>query len=125
MTKKRTVEVSDDKRLKDLQEEFNRQFPFLQLIFYATSHQFGEPSPVKDLLDNNLFVKDVRDKHNNGHISIDGDMKVGTFEQLLYQSFGLNVQVFRKSYDKWLQTWATDMWTLNEQNRRGKFLGSK
>ncbi len=125
MKNSKTLEVSDDKRLKELQEEFNRQFPFLHLAFYAKSHEEGQASSDKDLLDANLLVKDVRSLHKNGHITIDGNMKVGTFEQLFYQLFGLSVQVYRKSYGKWLQTWATDMWTLNEQNQRGRLLGSK
>jgi hypothetical protein len=52
-------------------------------------------------------------------------MKVGAFEQLFHESFGLNVQVFRKSYGKWLQTWATDVWSLKEQNQRGQILGHR
>ena len=122
---KTLVEISDDKKLKDLQEEFNRQFPFLQLEFFANPHEDGKPSSKKDILKNDLLVGEVRDVHNSGHFTIDGDMKVGAFEQLFYQMFGLNVQIFRKSYGKWLQTWATDIWTLNEQNRRGQILGNK
>ena len=49
-------------------------------------------------------------------------MKVGTFEQIMFDMFGLNVQVFRKSYNEWLQTWSTDMWSLEEQNRRGRIM---
>ena len=123
--KKILVEISDKKKLKDLQEEFNRQFPFLQLEFFAKPHQPGKPSFEKDILKNDLLVGEVREVHNNGHFTVDGNMKVSDFEQFLYQSFGLNVQVFRKSYGKWLQTWATDIWSLNEQNRRGKILGNR
>lgn len=118
------VEISDKKKLKDLQEEFNRQFPFLQLEFYSKPHIDGQPSSDNSLLNNELLVGEVREMHNNGHFSIDGNMKVGAFEQLFRQLFGLNVQVFRKSYGKWLQTWATDVWSLNEQNRRGQILGN-
>ena len=119
------VEISDKKRLIDLQEEFNRQFPFLQLEFYSKPHAEGQASSENDLLKNDLLVGDVREMHNSGHFNIDGNMKVGDFENLFYQLFGLNVQVFRKSYGKWLQTWATDIWSLNEQNRRGQILGNR
>lgn len=118
------VEISDKKKLKDLQEEFNRQFPFLQLEFYSKPHVDGQSSSDNCLLNNELLVGEVREMHNNGHFNIDGNMKVGAFEQLFRQLFGLNVQVFRKSYGKWLQTWATDVWSLNEQNRRGQILGN-
>ena len=119
------VEISDNKKLKDLQDEFSRQFPFLKLEFFAEPHKDGKPSLKKDHLSSNLLVGEVRKVHKNGHFNIDGDMKVGVFEQLFSQLFGLNVQVFRKSYGKWLQTWATDVWSLNEQNHRGQILGSR
>lgn len=121
---KTLLEILDKKKLKDLQEEFNHEFPFLHLKFYASPHKQNEPSQEEDLLENNLLVGEVRNNHSNGHFYIDGDMKVGAFEQLFHDLFGLNVQVFRKSYGKWLQTWATDVWSLNEQNRRGKILGN-
>ncbi len=119
------MEISDKKRLKDLQKEFNKQFPFLQLEFYARPHVEGKSSSENDLLKNDLLVGEVRNIHNSGMVEIDGNMKVGAFEQLLRQMYGLNVQVFRKSYGKWLQTWATDIWSLNEQNQRGQILGSR
>jgi hypothetical protein len=125
MKKKILVEISDTKKLKDLQKEFNRQFPFLQLEFYAKSHEDGQRSSEKVLLKNDLLVGAVRAEHNNGQFVIDGNMKVGDFEQRFQELFGLNVQVYRKSYGKWLQTWATDVWSLNEQNRRGQILGNR
>jgi len=125
MKKSTHVEISDNKKLKDLQSDFNRQFPFLHLEFYSKPHEDGKPSSESDLLQNDLLVGDVRDVHNNGHFAIDGNMKVGAFEQLFRDLFGLNVQVFRKSYGKWLQTWATDIWSLNEQNWRGEILGNR
>lgn len=119
------MEITDKKQLKDLQEEFNRQFPYLHLEFYRSSHKPGEPSNEKDTLTTDQLVGDIREVHNSGNFKIDGNMKVGDFEQLLRKLFGLNAQVKRKSYGKWLQTWATDVWSLNEQNRRGQILGNR
>ena len=47
------------------------------------------------------------------------DMKVSDFEKMFHDKFGLNVQVFRKSGNLWMQTTSTDHWTLAEQNRKG------
>ena len=33
--------------------------------------------------------------------------------------FNLNIQIFRKSKDLWLQTSATDDWSLEKQNSKG------
>lgn len=60
-----------------------------------------------------------------GKITMNGEISVGVFEKMLEDRFGLFIQVYRKSYGTWLQTWATDMWTLDEQNNRGKILGEK
>ncbi|MBK6949217.1 MAG: hypothetical protein IPH16_15200 [Haliscomenobacter sp.] len=46
-------------------------------------------------------------------------MTVREFEQAFYDTYGLNVQVFRRSGNIWIQTTATDSWTLAEQNRKG------
>ena len=36
------------------------------------------------------------------------------------EKYSLNIQVFRKSADIWLQTSATDHWTLEKQNGKGQ-----
>jgi hypothetical protein len=46
-------------------------------------------------------------------------MTVAELERLFVENFGLNAQVFRRSGTLWLQTSATDNWTLAEQNRKG------
>ncbi len=38
------------------------------------------------------------------------------FEKMMLDKFMLNVQVSRKSADIWLQTSATDHWSLEKQN---------
>jgi hypothetical protein len=50
-------------------------------------------------------------------MSADGHFKTSTFEQTLKEKFGINVQVFRKAGELWLQTTITDHWTLAEQER--------
>ncbi len=50
-------------------------------------------------------------------MSLDKTMSIGDFEQLFKEKFDLNVQVYRISHSKWLQTWVTDVWTLEEQNK--------
>ena len=44
-------------------------------------------------------------------------MKVAELENDFSGQFGLQVQVFRKSGEVWLQTTKTDNWTLIEQNQ--------
>ena len=111
--------ITDSKKLKDIQKEFNDKFSFLKLEFYKHHHEEGEASPNKELLDPEQTIGEVRRTHTEGDLSIDGHNKVSTLENNFYEKYGLNVQVFRKSGDLWLQTTATDEWTLAHQNEKG------
>ncbi len=119
------MKIANDRRLKDLQDDFQKAFPYLKIEFYKSSHQYGEETSKEDALDSNLLVQDARTMDNYGLMTLDGNQKTIEFEKLLAQIYGLNVQVFRKSYGKWLQTWATDNWTLKEQNDRSAKMGDK
>ncbi len=119
------MKISKNRRLKDLQNEFSSFFPFLRIEFYRNPHLEGMSSDKNEVLDPELKVGEVCDLYTFGFMPLNGYQKVGNFEQLFAKTFGLNVQVFRKSYGKWLQTWATDIWTLEEQNDRGRIMGNK
>ena len=117
------MQIYNTRQLIELQEEFKNTFPFLKIEFFSLPHENGEGSDEKNLLDNQLTIGEVRKKNIAGFLSLNGDMPVGVFEKLFESSFELNVQVYRKSHGKWLQTWASDVWTLGEQNNRSKILG--
>lgn len=112
--------ISDKIKLQTVREEFAKQFPFLKLEFYSGSHDANEGSMEADLLDAEKTIGEVRTIHNKGEIEMKENMKVGDLEKDFFEKYGLNVQVFRKSKDLWLQTTKTDHWTLAEQNQRGK-----
>lgn len=111
--------ITDEKRLVDIQREFSQKFPYLKLEFYTQPHAAGAGSSNKVQLPALSKIGDVRKVHNAGDLSINGHFKVKNLEQLFYQQYGLNVQVFRRSGDIWLQTTSTDEWTLTEQNQKG------
>ena len=41
------IVVDKNKKLKTIQEEFHKSFPFLKLEFYSNSHKLGEGSNKK------------------------------------------------------------------------------
>ena len=113
------MKITNEKRLIEVQEEFQRNFPFLKIEFYASHHQMGEGSRAEETLDPQLAIGAVRTKHKEGDLQIDGSLEVKQLEQLFYDDYGLNVQVFRQSGHLWMQTSASDHWTLEKQNRKG------
>lgn len=107
--------ITEDKTIGQIKKEFSEKFPVLKLEFYNKSHKKGEGSSFKDTLDETATISQIRTVHNEGDISIRKDQKVSTLEQNFLKSYGLNVQVFYQKGDIWLQTSASDHWTLAKQ----------
>jgi hypothetical protein len=111
--------IADYKTIKAIQKEFHEKFPGLKIEFYAGHHKEGEGSPETEKIDPNALLKDLRTIESATDFTIDPDSSVAEFEQQFYRQFGLNVQVFRKSGNLWMQTTSTDQWSLSRQNRKG------
>lgn len=115
-----TLNISDDKKLRDIKDAFNAKFPHLKIEFFSEEHNEGEATAYKAMYDDELLLKDIRKNHNSGELSIDGHQKTCTFEQNFHDHFGVNVQVFRRTGNIWLQTTKTDDWTLSQQESKGQ-----
>lgn len=113
------ITVNKNKQLKTIQEEFQKCFPFLKLEFYSNSHRSGEGSVKKNILNANLTVGETPKFNKDSTIHIKKSMKVSELEKAFFEIFGLNIQVFRKSNNLWLQTTITDNWSLEKQNQNG------
>ncbi|NBC24024.1 MAG: hypothetical protein GVX78_00220 [Bacteroidetes bacterium] len=114
------MKIHEDMRIIDLQSEFNSKFQHLKLEFYNEPHKEGEGSTSGLILDPYKKVKEVSNVDSSGELVINPEMTVVHLEKILADQFGLNAQVFRKSQGIWLQTTATDEWTLSQQNEAGK-----
>ena len=112
--------VKDSKTIGEIKNEFNSHFPHLKLEFYSGDHAIGEGSLNKEKIEDNLLLKDIRLNHSIGELSIHGNQKTSTLEENFKNTFGLYVQVFRKSGDTWIQTTSTDEWPLSKQEGIGK-----
>lgn len=117
------MKIQDNRQLKDLQADFKKEFPFLKIEFFREAHKHGIDSNEIEKLDVNHRVGDIRTIKTSGEMPLDGTMTTSIFESSVADNFGLNVQVYRKEHGKWLQTWVTDIWTLEEQNNRSKVMG--
>lgn len=118
------IALTDLKTIKEVQAEFHSKYPYLKLEFYKHSHRTGEASPTNLKVPPSVLVGKIRNgvkgKASETDVSIHGNMKVSTLEEMFQDRFGLSVQVFRKSGDVWLQTTKTDDWTLSEQNETAR-----
>lgn len=118
------ITISDNRKINNIQREFNDSFPYLKLEFFSKPHKPGGGSSKKIMKDNSNTLSECRTIHRSGTITIFPKMTVAELEQNFRDIYGLNIQVFRKSGKVWLETTVTDGWTLEEQNRQGESLSS-
>lgn len=116
------IHIADHLTISDIQRAFSGRFPFLKLEFFSKPHQNGKGSEKKYMRAQDSSLKDLRRIHSNGDLLINEEMTVGALENLFQENFGLYVQVFRRSGRLWLETTATDSWTLKTQNEQGQEL---
>ncbi|MDX1476832.1 MAG: hypothetical protein R3301_03965 [Saprospiraceae bacterium] len=113
------MKIDPSVKLKDIQAAFSQAFPFLRIEFYEESHVAGQGSPSGKQIDPEQTVGQVRASGKDGILIFDAGTQINAFEDTMRQHFGLNVQVFRKSGNLWLQTITTDNWTLEQADRKG------
>ena len=54
------LKITDVKSIRDIQDEFNKAFPFLKLEFYSKPHEEHEGSPKDFVLPSDNKIEDVR-----------------------------------------------------------------
>lgn len=116
------LKISDDRKLSEIQIEFNNLYPYLKLEFFKHKHGVFGSNSKSDLLSPDLTFKKAGKKHTNGIVVVKENMSVADLETLFQDVFGIAVQVFRKSGASWIETSVTDDWTLKHQNQEGKEL---
>lgn len=116
---KMKLEVTDKKNIEDIRRLFSDYYPFLKIEFYDEQHKYEEASNSKHLLPHDKIIGDIRKKHKDGIIRIYSWQKTGDIEQKFRRLYDLNVQIFRRQDDRWIQTAGSDGLTLGEQNEIG------
>jgi hypothetical protein len=116
------IHIDDKRNISEIQEEFNAVFPFLKIEFFKKPHDTGQISPKSDMLPSDSSLGKWRTSHNEGDLVVTAETTVDQVEKGFQEKFGISAQVFRKSGAVWLETSATDSWTLKEQNEQGAFM---
>ncbi len=109
------LHIDDSKTIKEIQDEFVNVFKYIKVEFFKKSHEEGEGSAKKDLLEHSKTLGEIRTIHNEGDLIITKDMKVGEVENAFENMFGIHAQIFRRQNNVWLITSNSDSWTLAEQ----------
>ncbi|MCB9187380.1 MAG: hypothetical protein H6601_11640 [Flavobacteriales bacterium] len=119
------LHINDALTISEIQEEFGKVFPYLKIEFFKKPHETGETSPKSEMLPSDATLAKWRTVHNEGDLTVTAETTVEEVETGCQNKFGISAQVFRKSGDIWLETSATDHWTLKEQNEQGEFMAQE
>lgn len=119
------IRIHSEMKLSDIQHEFQSRFPFLKLEFYQHIHQAGEVSEKSDIINLQKSLNDLVAGIDAFEWHVSEQMTVAELETGFQQKLNIGVNVFRKSGINWLQTTATDGWTLAVQNSKGKEMSTE
>jgi hypothetical protein len=111
--------ISGSRTIRDVQQEFSKEFPFLKLEFFDAPHTKDIALPKSKMYAQDKKLSAIRKLHIEGEVSVNANETVYSLENKLWRRFGLSAQVFRKSGNLWIETSLTDSWTLEQQNREG------
>ena len=115
-----TLIINPDQPVSNLQQQFSDSFPFLKIECFKSVHQKSGGSAKRKIHTPETHLRSCMHGNKYGSISISPILTVAQLEQHFQKEFGLNIQVFRKSGKVWLETTATDFWTLQQQNDEGR-----
>ena len=114
------LHIHDNRTLKELQDDFSSEFPYLRLEFYTRRQRAGQHASSRSLLNPYLQVITIRSQHRNGAIEINELMTVKQVEQLLTKEYHLPAEILHYTKAGWLQTHVTDHATLKDLNEQGR-----
>lgn len=105
-----------------IKQQFMEAYPYLKIEFFKKPPVPGLGNPKSAMIKEDLRLSAIQNKESFGTIGISDKLTVIELEDVFKKEYGLYVQVFRKSGKVWLETTATDSWTLEQQNEEGESL---
>ena len=114
---KMTIIITTEKLIKEIQEEFNKLFPFLRIEFFIKSNYKSREAVIK--ASGMHTVANIYNSLKLPTIEISPCTIVKDFENDFENKFGMYVQLYRKSGNLWQEITITDTWTMKQQDRTG------
>ncbi len=105
------LHIGKDHSVKEVQDEFNNNYPFLKIEFYDKSYGYRRLPAANPLFVSRRGGAGVNRSvsSSDGEIALSDLMTVSELEKKLHDQFGLSAQVFRKSGNLWMETSGTPL----------------
>jgi hypothetical protein len=111
------IEISNNRTLQEIQDEFNEYFPHLKIQFYQTDKFF--PGSFLELFVESGDVKlsTCRIKNNTGYLYLNDESTVLKLKKNILDYFGLKAEIFQVTdLNLWSQNAISDNQLLHEIN---------
>jgi hypothetical protein len=109
------LKIGKGDTIKNIQELFNNTYPFLRIEFVR------KKAVQKEKLDGNECIV-LPFNEPAVDIDINSDQTVKSLEAEFKIKANMEVKVYRRFSNVWIETSLTDDWTLEQQNTEGRLL---
>ncbi|MFY0254187.1 hypothetical protein ACDQ55_09560 [Chitinophaga sp. 30R24] len=109
------IYISEEAIVADIQDKFNKLYPFLKLEFFCRPQMLGMYS-LKDKLSPDTPIEKVRMYHSFGWLDVSDDRTAAAVEHDCSSLFGLCVHILPASGSNWDNAADSDNRTLEELN---------
>jgi hypothetical protein len=115
------IKITDSSTITQIQDSFSKKYPYLKIEFFSKSHRIHTGTRKEFMIDPATKIADCRTLNKTGELEILPETTVAELEKTFADTFGLFIQVFRKSGDVWIETTVTDDWT-NKTQKLNRFI---
>ena len=112
--------INSNKTIGQIQENFEEYFPFLMLQFYYPQAKHRHESSEWIKIKPDVPFKALNSNLDEIVIDFGGNAKTGDLEYELLKKMGIPVNIFRCQGESWIQTFANDNLSLDEENDLGQ-----
>ena len=112
------ISISNKSVVGEIKRQFSLEYPFLKIEFLIPHRPSFKPDRQVIASDNSTLGH-LQPAMKEGTMIVNDMTTVGELENF-FKNHSLDVQVFRRSQNLWLETTITDAWSLQKQNNHGK-----
>jgi hypothetical protein len=112
--------ITPSTSLASIQAKFNKMFPYLKLEFYQPIEIKGNKNENRYLYHKSTRLFEIIDLKGIKVLNISEFSTINAIKELFSSQLKLEINIFRKSRNGWLNTEKTNEWSLKRQNLVGE-----
>ncbi len=112
--------ISEEAIVGDIQDKFQKYYPFLKLQFLLKPHLKRQHTPDSEDISPETLIEKITMRSRFGWLDISADRTIEEVEKDFNRIFGLHVQILQKKGSSWRTVTDPGNTTLNGLNSEGK-----